>query len=92
MQEAADWFRQHPSKEKGLPRYAHDSPETLIGRQNATGSSGDGGRASSTYLTLLGLARSRSYPTSPSMIAAVQCVHPIQGDERLCSRANVAGQ
>jgi hypothetical protein len=48
-------------KEEGLPWFAHDSPGALTGRQSATGSSGevgDGG-ASSTYLTLLGLRRSR---------------------------------
>jgi hypothetical protein len=44
-------------KEKGLPRFAHDSPE-VHSIKAATGFSGEGG-ASSTYLTLLGLQRSR---------------------------------
>ena len=43
--------------EKGLPRFAHDSPE-VHSIKAATGFSGEGG-ASSTYLTLLGLQRSR---------------------------------
>jgi hypothetical protein len=42
--------------EKGLPRFAHDSPE-VHSIKAATGFSGEGG-ASSTYLTLLGLLRS----------------------------------
>jgi hypothetical protein len=42
--------------EKGLPRFAHDSPE-VHSIKAATGFSGEGG-ASSSYLTLFGLLRS----------------------------------